>query len=267
MDDVVDFAVLFPVRVEGIVVIPRGTILTGKVVSVRHPGRLKIRGGEVKIAYEGLILTTGESATVRLMSKHPKVAKNVAKATEELPLVAAGVLLTGGVPLLALPFEKGDQQVIPAGTGAVVLLNGPLRVSRKAAVERQAGPGSTVYVSVDDSSEESHGPDLFCGQRLLGSFTNHLLFELELNPGTYWFSTSRKKDRPAKIDVLENHDYYIVRQRHGLFVAKPEAYTDFVSRSRVDEWNFNLTGLTPEEYRSLTAKPVVRGNAAHTQDR
>jgi hypothetical protein len=192
-------------------------------------------------------------------NKGAKAAEKAASTTGE----AAGVFLTAGITLFALPFIKGDEQVIPEGTLEVVYLNGPLSVSRKAAMALQPSPGSGyayIYIGQDSRFRtRDHRPSkLSCGERLLND-SSYGELRLELPPGTYWFSTENQKDRPAQIDVLASHEYAIWRNRQGLFAKELQS-----KKSRVYYTgrfvDVDLTKLTPEEYRSLTAEPAIKGN-------
>ena len=260
--DVIDFALAFEVRADGVVVIPQRTALAAKVVSASRPRR-GARDGQVKVVYGALTLPTGETATVRPVLKAPnkgaKAAEKAASTTGE----AAGVFLTAGITLFALPFIKGDEQVIPEGTLEVVYLNGPLSVSRKAAMALQPAPASGyayIYISQDSRfRSRDHRPSkLSCGERLLND-SSYGELRLELPPGTYWFSTENQKDRPAQIDVLASHEYAIWRNRQGLFAKELQSKKSSVYYTGrfVD---VDLTKLTPEEYRSLTAEPAIKGN-------
>lgn len=254
--DVIDLVVVFAVRVDGITVIPKGTALAAKVVSVSR-ARRGARGGQVKVAYERFSLPTGEAASVR--SPQHK-ASDAAKGTAEASGLAAGLFITAGVPLLALPFEKGDDQFVPAGATQVVSLNGPLRVSRKLAMQPQPAP-SSAYVYIDPRLRDRM---LWCGQTSLVIYGSNELLEMKLNPGTYWFSTERQKDQSARIDVVGGREYYVVQDRHGLTVRESQANKDFLVTGLVlDEWD--LTKPTPEESRSLAAKPAVKESHSRTQ--
>jgi hypothetical protein len=254
--DVIDLVVVFTVRVGGITVIPKGTALSAKVVSVSRAGR-GARGGQVKVAFDEFSLPTGEVASVR-NPQHK--ASDAAKGTAEASGLAAGLFITAGVPLLALPFEKGDDQFFPAGATQVVSLNGPLRVSRKAAMQLQPAP-SSAYVYIDPRLRDRM---LWCGQTSLVIYGSNELLEMKLSPGTYWFSTERQKDQSARIDVVGGREYYVVRDRNGLTVREFQNDRNFlVSGLVLDEWD--LTKLTPEESRSLAAQPVVKKNHSQVQ--
>ncbi|MGO9403482.1 MAG: hypothetical protein ACLPVW_08435 [Terriglobales bacterium] len=191
--------------------------------------------------------------------RHYNKAKDTAEGTAEAAGVAVGLFLMLGVPLVAL-LTKGDEQVVPAGTIEVVYLNGPLRVNRKSAVELQPAPSSGyayVYVGPQISVR-----NVFCGQTLLNDSREAL--QLELNPATYWFSTGDRKGQPARIEVAANREYYIGKNRRGLF-AKEFQGTKGPSYRGLGVVNKDLTKLTPEEYRSLTAEPVSSGSASGGQ--
>jgi hypothetical protein len=260
--DTIDFSVMFEVRADGVVVIPQRTTFTGKVMSVDRPRRGD-RGGNVKIAFEKLSLPTGEITTVRSVSKPPNRGKQVAEASAMAPGLAATLFITAGIPLLALPFEKGEEQVVQPGTIEVVYLNGPLSVSRKAAMAVQPDPASgfaEVYVSPAIAVRRGREtPTVFCGNTPLSIYYGAPL-RLEMHPGSYWFSTNNRKERPIKITVLASHEYLVGRDRHGLHARERQYKSGLIYASRfVDE---DLTGLTPEEYRSLTAEPAITDNAS-----
>lgn len=254
--DVIDFVVVFTVRVDGITVIPKGTAITAKVVSVSR-ARRGARGGHVRVVFEKSSLPTGEVASMR---SPQQTAKDAAKVAAVAPVVAGSLFITAGVPLLALPFEKGDDQFVPAGATQVVSLNGPLRVSRKAAMQLQPTPGS-AYVYIDPRLRDRM---LWCGQTSLVIYGSNEFLELKLNPGTYWFSTERQKDQSARIDVVGGREYYVTQDRHGLSVRESQPSNHFLVNGLVlDEWD--LTKPTPEESRSLAAQPVVKEKHSSTQ--
>ena len=264
--DVIDLAVAFEVRVGGVVVIPQRTTLAAKVVSVNRPHRGG-KDGQVKVAYEAFTLPTGETATVRPILKPPNRGAKAAKGAADATGTAVGLFFTAGVPLLTL-LSKGDGQVVPEGTIAVVYLNGPLSVSRKAAAALQPDPAlgyAYVHVSENVRVRTSDSlPKLFCGERLMKDSLGEL--QLELPPGTYWFKTDNQRDRPARIDVLASHEYYVGRNRHGLLAKELQGKTAPAYRAHplVDD---DLTKLSPEEYRSLTveldAKGTIGGKVPH----
>jgi hypothetical protein len=256
--DVIDFAVAFEVRAGGVVVIPQRTSLVGRVVSVSRPRR-RAKDGQVKVANEALTLATGETATVRPISNSPHKGAVAAK-TAEATAIGATLLFTEGLPLLTL-LDKGNEEVVPEGTLAVVYLNGPLHISRKTVVALQPDPASGyAYVHIEEGvivrRRDLSLPKLFCGETLMDDASQGL--QLELPPGTYWFRTDDQNDRRARVDVLRSHEYSIRRNRHGLFAKELQA-----KKGRVYPQRFvhhDLTVLTPEEHRALAAEPSDKKN-------
>jgi hypothetical protein len=194
--------------------------LAAKVLSVNRPRR-GARDGQVKIAFEKFSLPTGEAVTVRPLLKPPSRGKAAAEAAA--PGEAASVFITAGIPLLALPFLKGEEQVVLAGTIEIVYLNGPLSISRQDATVLQAATASGyayVYVGegVTGRRKDLSVPQIFCGKRVMGGSFG--ILQLELSPGTYWFTTDDEKDHPARIDVLASRECFIGRNRHGLLAKE-----------------------------------------------
>ena len=251
--DVINFDVVLAVRVDGITVIPKGTALTAKVVSVTSYGRYG-KSGHVKIAFEKFSLATGEVAGVR--SQH--AAKHAAETAAQTPLFVIG-FITSGYPLL----EKGTDQFVAAAETMVVSLSGPLRVSREAAARRQQPAAGPAIVYIEPRLKTSR---LWCGQTLLADETFHpmVYLQLDLNPGTYWFSEGKQQDHPARIDVTEGHEYYVAAGRHGLSVAESQANKDFFVDGFILQER-DMTKLTSEESSSLEAQPAVKENHSPAQ--
>jgi hypothetical protein len=257
--DVIDFAVALEVRAGGVVLVPQRTSLVGKVVSVSRPHR-RAKDGQVEVAYEALTLPTGETVTVRPILNPPHKGAVAAKKAAEVTAIGATLLFTEGLPLLTL-FDKGNEEVVPEGTLAVVYLNGPLHISRKAVMAHQPDPASGyAYIYVGEGvivrRRDLGLPKLFCGEMPMYDASRGL--QLELSPGTYWFSTDDQNERPARVDVLRSHEYILTRNRHGLVAKEFQA-----KMGRVYPHRFvhkDLTRLTTEEYRALAAEPANNKN-------
>ena len=72
------------------------------------------------------------------------------------------------------------------------------------------GPAQVFFVNRDSYV------DLFCGQKLL--FLLGSSYRVELNPGTYSFSTRKTKGQGVQIEVQEDHQYWIEIGRGKLFI-------------------------------------------------
>jgi len=262
--DVVNFEVAFEIRVNGVVVIPRRTGFVAKIVAV-NPPRRGFRDARVSVVYEPLTLPTGETVTVRpILKPGPNKAVKVAEGAGNAAASAAELFITAGIPLIVL-FKKGDEQVLPEGTVETFYLNGPVNVSRKAVMALQpslaSGHTYIYFTGIEGIGRNSINiPKLFCGEwPLYGLYQT----ELELNPGTYWFSTDYAKDRPVRLDALPDHEYIIGRNKHGLFAKEFETrYISTTTKLSLQDW----TKLTPEDYRWLTADPPNKGSSPVRHD-
>ena len=267
--DPINIAVAYEVREGGLVVVPRRTSITGKIVFVSRPHR-GARDGQVKVIYDAFTLPTGETATVRGVRKLPSKGAKAAQKSGDAIAVASMAYFTGTISLLTL-LTKGNDQVVLDGSIEVVYLNGPVRISRKAMMALQptlASDHAYVYVSeslryMRNPRKDIYAPKLFCGQRLVSDHPSPPL-RLELSPGNYWFSTDEKIEGSIRIDLLPSREYFIGIKRHRLVAneikpKKNRVYPHYL----VDE---DLTKLTPEEYRSLTAEPATKGNDSRTQN-
>jgi hypothetical protein len=266
--DVIDFKVAFALRADGLVLIPHGMDLTGKIVAkcpyVPQKSNLRFDAppAEVVIAFDEFKLPSGEFATLRATREPP------AKARESQP--GADVRYNGVSTLMfGKPWYKDGLFVGKQATIEVVYLNGPLRVSRAAAVQTQSGL-RTAHAYVFASGL----PYLACGQKFwsLDDDNGPSLVQVKLNPGTYWISTNvyvgklRKNPRATKIkvDLLADHEYQLKldknhelvvnelddRTRSGHFFGYDSLYHRYVAA--------DLTNLNAEESRLLAAEPIAR---------
>jgi hypothetical protein len=221
--------------------------------------RQPTKNGEVKIVYDSLTLPTGETVSVRPVLKSVPVGPKVAKRTGDAAAMAVGVVLTAGVGLLAGAVTKGVEEVVPAGTVAIVYLDGPLSIDRQAAMALQPAPSSGygfAHTSANIPEPRKHHTvsKLFCDETLIHS--SHGVLQLELPAGAYLFSTDNLKDRPVRINVVANHEYDLSRNRHGLLVKErqPGKNIGYLSGFR----NVDVTGLTPEAFNAITAEATSK---------
>ena len=273
--DAINFSVAFEVRADGLVVIPRRTALTGKVVAVNRPRR-RGKAGQVIVSLDALTLPTGEAVTVRptLKPAHKGKGAKVAEGAADAVGTGVDVFITAGVALFVL-FAKGDEQAVPEGAIQVYYLNGPLRISRKAAMALQPTLDlghAYVYVFVERREDRNVTiPDIFCGESLVANSVG--LVELELKSGTYWFSTDNEKERPARLEILPGREYSVWLKKHQVVAKDFDARslsTSTILNGRVYPYfkldQVDLTKLTAKEYRLLAAEPPIKKNEVRTQD-
>jgi hypothetical protein len=252
--DSIIFTVTYPVLVDGIVVIPAGTVVAAKVSSVMTP-RGKLRDGQVNIAFDGLTLPSGQAITVRPLL-NPLLPKNKIKEAVNTVSGAPGTAIQYSPSFLPLLFIKGEEQVVAPGTIEVVYLNGPLQLSRKAAMNLAPAVGSAI---ADVFYVNRHGGfhmRLYCGQRLLGDYSYKEGVRLRLKPGIYWLSTGNRNDAIAEVHARENSPSYVERDKGGLFVKDFQSNIDLIYRGLMRKSSdLDLTTLTTEESRTLTGQP------------
>ena len=235
--DTVEFTTPYPLRMNGLVVVPPGTALSGTVGQVSHPHR-PAKNGQVRMAIEKVVLPNGEIAPLRpSKSASGKPGSMAAKSEPGDPglwLLAAPIDPLGWIILPVLPFTKGHEAVYPAGTQTTVYFNGPLNLDRAALLKLQPppykGPAQVFFTDIAEPEV------LYCGQVRVGNLAGERQgdigylagspIRLELNPGTYSFNTrwefakrsSRVRAKPVQLEVHEDHLYWIQRERHGLVV-------------------------------------------------
>ena len=258
--DTVDFVVAYTVRKDELVVIPKGAALSGTVVYVSRPRR-RLRDGRVNVVVEQLVLPNGEIATLR----PAKMASTAKKVGTDALLVAGttllnpySVALVAGLPIIIpnVLLSKGEEKVVYGGTLETVYLNGPLYVKRDALMGMQPpayhGPPQIFYVNPVANFHEK----VFCGQLFLGYIRVIDALQLEMAPGTYWFSTGRKKDQMVKLDVVADHQYWIERGHNGLFVKDFQTHQDLLERVTPTDKDF--TAASPEITSALSFAPVAQ---------
>jgi hypothetical protein len=220
--DTVKFTTPYPARVNGLVVVPTGTAVSGSVAQVSH-ARRGARNGQVKVAIEKLILPSGELVTLRLRKSGSRKPQRMVDKGHQIGL--RGLLwrapfdpLTAVIAMPIAMAAKGDDLVYSAGTRVTVYFDGPLNLNRGALVKLQSptykGPAQ-VFFRYHQWGDGTY-IELYCGQKLVESHLTTL--RLELNPGTYSFSTDKKEKHAVRIEVQENHQYWIEREHGGLFV-------------------------------------------------
>jgi hypothetical protein len=273
--DTVKLTIPYPLRVNALVVVPRGTAVSGTVVQVSHPHKPS-RNGQVKVAVEKLVLPNGEIAALRPSKSASGKPKRMAARPEPGDLgVGTGLLAAAIDPITAaivLPFAlftKGHELVYPAGTRTTVYFNGPLNLDRAALLRFQPPPyKGPAQVFFNDTSG-GYFDALFCGDVHVGPHAPDgpiAPLRLALNPGTYSFTArldrdffkpnkksdkaeleSKLKAKPVQLEVLEDHQYWIQKERRGLVAKDPQQHlTEFdllESDSRVTKMDFTTLPL------------------------
>jgi len=252
---------------DGLVIIPKGTVLSAKITSVRHAGRVS-RNAKVSFSVENAALPGGETAAFRPRPPptagqnlhHAAAAMGYMAVDSELPPGAGIVLLAVGGPLMLV--RKGHEQVFYAGKPTTLYLGGPLNLKRQAVLQMQPpayqGPAEVFYTdlaSFIDYKGEDLDMEFYCGRKYLGDIRPHGSVRLELNRGAYWLSAGKDGRLKLRLVVEADHQYYVERNAQGLslkyFDDDPSLLEDGASRNNMD-----FTSASPEVTADLLAMPL-----------
>ncbi len=116
--DNIDFEVLEEVKVNDIVVIPKGNLAIGTVTDAEHKKRMA-RGGKLDIEIDYVKLADGEKAAIRAV-KETKGGGHVGAMTGAI--VATSLVVWPAAPFFL--FMHGKDTTIPKGTEITAYVNG-----------------------------------------------------------------------------------------------------------------------------------------------
>ena len=128
--DSIDFEVLEEVKVNDVVVIPKGNIAIGTVTAAEHKKRMA-RGGKLDIEIDYVKLADGEKAAIRAV-KETKGGGHTGAMTGAI--VATSLVVWPAAPFFL--FMHGKDTTIPKGTEITAYVNGnmPLDLAKFAPV-------------------------------------------------------------------------------------------------------------------------------------
>ena len=135
--DSVDFEVLEDVAVNGILVIPKGSVATGTVTEAQ-PKRRMGRAGKLEIILDYVRLGDNETVAIRAI-KDAKGGNHVAGMT--IGIVATGILFFPAAPVFLL--MRGNDITVPKGAALAAYVNGDVRLESgkfAAAIAQIASP-------------------------------------------------------------------------------------------------------------------------------
>ena len=179
--DLVQFEVVLPVKVAGLIAIPQDTIATATVV-IAEPRHRKGVGGKLAIAFDSVQLVSGERVTLR--GKEERVGRD--KRDEINADMGEWTLQTFGfgapiAPLFLL--RKGATAMVEAGTRLSAYTGNDLQLERRALELHQPVPvqeRAVVYVI--------GGWHTTCGSQALPyDIYQKGIVRVDLPPGQYWF--------------------------------------------------------------------------------
>jgi hypothetical protein len=120
VDDRVDFDVLEEIKVNGVLVIPKGSVALGTVTEAKAKGRMA-RGGKLDVNIDSVRLADGEKAALRAVKE--------GKGGGHTGAMTGGIVATSIVFFPAAPFflfMHGKDITIPKGTEITAYINGDM---------------------------------------------------------------------------------------------------------------------------------------------
>jgi hypothetical protein len=169
VDDKVAFEVLEDIKVQNILVIPKGGVALGTVTEA-VPKRRMARGGKLEIVMDTVRLVDGEKAALRAVKD--------AKGGGPTGGMVAGIVVTGLILWPAAPFflfMHGKDITIPKGTEVATFVNG--NVSLDLARFQQSGPGTIATLQAGATATAGTiaiastpvGAEIFIDQNFVGN--------------------------------------------------------------------------------------------------
>jgi hypothetical protein len=229
--DAVEFMTPFPTRINGLVIVPKGTPVSGTVVQIIAARRAS-RDGEIKIAIGNLNLPTGETVALRQALKSEGTGKKIGTVAAMSPAIAAGSLFDPFI-IPGLLIEKGNERVYRAGRWTTVYLVGPLRLNRGALVTLQPPPyEGPAQVFLKNRTGKS--VQLYVGQDYVGEL--YYPVRLEIEPGTYEFNTGDSRNQALKLEVQENQQYWVEREHGELIAGDAQQHRDEIEELQDAPW-------------------------------
>ena len=259
--DAVGFTTVSALRVNDVVVVPKGMVVSGVVAQAVHPGR-QLRNGQVTVAVETLLLPSGEAATLRPTRSGAAKSKHLPAAppSDGPNLGLWGILwrapLDPFVGVVAVPLAfvaKGEEQTYAAGTLAKFYINGPLHLERTAIMKVQPPPQPA---QVFFSDRNWQGVEVFCDQKLVGDLYP---LRVELKPGNYSFEARRPGEdwKTVRVEAQQDHQYWIELKHGELTLKKSPPNERDIAKFEKSQW-FNdkdFTAPSPASSCGQVAKP------------
>jgi PEGA domain len=183
----VSFDVLEEVKINDVVVIPKGSIATGTVTDAYHKKNMG-RGGKLDVNIDYVRMADGEKAALKA-TEGGKAGGHTGAMTGAI--VATSIVFFPAAPLFL--FMHGKDLVIPQGTEVTAYINGdtPLNIAKFAPTEPMSNPASGNSVA-RDVGQVSIDSDLSnCDIEVDGAFAGNTPSQLSLTAGTHKVTVSK----------------------------------------------------------------------------
>jgi len=144
-EDLISFRVLVPIKVDGITVIEKNSLVTGRVVQAKRGGHWGKAG---KLSWIMQDVVAVDLTRVPLKANDLPDAKNGVKGTSHGGQVAAEMIVFGSLLMFAAPlvlmsgFRRGENAVVPEGKRFVVFVrsNTVVRIPQAVSDARTSAP-------------------------------------------------------------------------------------------------------------------------------
>src|SRR5580658_293277 len=203
VNDRVEFEVLEEIRIQGVLIVPKGGIALGTVTEAQ-PKRRMARGGKLEIVMDSVRLEDGEKAALR--------ATKGGNGGGHTGAMTAGIVATALVCIVCAPLfllMHGKDITIPKGTEVPTFVNGnmPLDLAKfqqagSATLQAQANPPASDALpnSVGQTSNNAQlevtstpsGADV----ELDGSFVGNTPSSIGVSPGEHTVSVKKSGFKP-----------------------------------------------------------------------
>ena len=187
--ETVDFEVLEDVKIDELVIIPRGSFAIGTVTRAKPKGRLG-KAGKLDLTIDFARTVTGEKIALRAVKQ---TAGKTSTAAMTGAIVASGILFFPAAPFFL--FLKGKDTKLPKGTEVSAYVNGDASLDRskflapeQTGVEANQiiGPNNSELSSISVKSDPE-GAEITIDGKFVGSSPS----TLSLKPGDYTISISK----------------------------------------------------------------------------
>jgi hypothetical protein len=179
----VNFEVLDEVKVNSIVVIPKGNLALGTVTDAEHK-RTMGRAGRLQVNIDSVRLADGEKAALKA-TEGGKAGGHVGAMTGAM--VATSIVLWPAAPLFL--FMHGKDMTIPEGTEVTAYINGDVTVNpvRFTPTQSNSAPAASAQAQL---SVDANVPN--CDIEVDGAFAGNTPSQLSLPSGNHRISVSKK---------------------------------------------------------------------------
>ena len=258
----VKLTVTHAVLQDDLVIISKGTVLSARITSVRHPGR-PLKDGRVRFSVENAVLPGGE--IVALRPERPLTAgQNFRQGASGLAHLAVDPELPPGVGVVMVAispvvlFWKGHERTFYAGEITTLYLHGPVSLKREAVLKVQPpqyiGPAQVFYSNRAYTKEADAHTEFYCGRKYLENVDANQSRLLELNPGAYWLSAGKDGKEKVLVKVEADHQYYVERNAQGLFIKHFDDNPTLLENGPLLK-NSDFTSASPDVTADLLAMP------------